>query len=318
MNRRGIVMAGLKRQGRAAESGGRDFLAPAPAIPDFREIMPPRKSSSPVSGSLNGASLVLGAAVLALWAGPVSATAVRDLATCSRLAGTRPDQGMQEALAWQKAGGGDHARLCQALALFHRGDFPGAARRFEELAPLLGKNAPPMAASLLDRAGLAWLRAGNASGAERLFTAAIALQPGDADLLIDRAVGRAQAKRFREALADLDAALAKDAGRADALLYRAAAHNELGNGDQAIADADRALAIRPNDGEVLLLHGNIRMRSGDMTGAREDWTLAAQQSADPVSARAARHNLDRLDAAAVPADRKPAAPGVAPGAKARP
>lgn len=228
---------------------------------------------------------------------PATASATQDinrkLKECAAQAESDPVAALDRALRWQDSGGGDYARLCQALARFHKGEFKAAGEQLETLAPLLGKDDPKAAAAILARGGWAWLRAGNQTKAETLYSAALAKQPGDVDLLIDRAFARAEAERFWDAVADLDAALAADPKRADAYLYRAAAHKALSNHRQALADIDRALELKPGDPETILLRGNVKALSGSVNAAREDWALVKRLAPDSAFARAATVNLDR-------------------------
>ncbi|CCD00281.1 FeoA family protein [Azospirillum baldaniorum] len=220
---------------------------------------------------MNRRNAYLITAALALFsAGPAfSAPAVdhnREFQACLTLAEKRPAEALESAQTWLNRGGGDHARLCQALALFHKGDFTTAGARLEELAPVLGKDDPKAGASILGRAGWAWLRAGDNVRAERAYSRALALQPDDVDLLIDRAIARAETERFWDAVADLDAALKKDPRRPEAYLYRAAAHKALANDRQAVADIDRALELRPGDPDALLLRATIKAQAGQSAG----------------------------------------------------
>ncbi len=225
---------------------------------------------------------------------PATVDLNRELKSCAAQAETSPDAAFEAALRWQDKGGGDFARLCQALALFHKGDFKAAGGRLEELAPILGKDDPKAAASILARGGWAWLRAGDQARAERLYSAALAQQPGDVDLMIDRAFARAEGERFWDAIADLDAALAKDPTRADAYLYRATAQKALSNYRQALADIDQALERKPGDPEAILLRGNVKALSGAVNAAKDDWALVKRLDPDGESGRAAAVNLDRV------------------------
>lgn len=241
----------------------------------------------------------------------------RELQTCATIAELKPDEGLESARAWIQRGGGDPARLCEALALFHKGEFPEAGRRLEDLADGLGRDDPKAEAQILARAGWAWLRAGDAARADRLYTRALERQPGDLDLFIDRAFARAEAERFWDAVADLDLVIARAPERADAWLYRAAAHKALSNLHQASADVARVLELRPNDAEAVLLRGNIKAAAGDARGAAEDWRTVTRIAPDGTQARAARLNLDRL--AAMPPPPQPARgqpPAKPPAAKA--
>lgn len=217
----------------------------------------------------------------------------RELQACVAKAEANPDGAMADAKRWQEQGGGDFAKLCQGLALFHAGDFKAAGTQIEALVPTLGKDDPKAAASLLGRAGWAWLRAGDQGRAERLYSAALNKTPGDTDLLIDRAFARAEGERFWDAIADLDAALARDPRRADAYLYRASANKALSNHRQALADIDRALELKPGDPEAILLRGNVKALGGNLPAARDDWALARRVAPDSEWGRAAADNLAR-------------------------
>ncbi len=231
-----------------------------------------------------------------------------ELKDCLALAERQPDAGLERATAWEAKDGGAPAALCGALALFHRGDFAESGRRLEELAAALGKEDPRSGASILGRAGWAWLRAGDNARAERLYTAALDYQPGDPDLLLDRAIARAEDEHFWDALADLDAVIAKDPNRVDAWLYRAAAHKALSNNHQALADVERALTMDPDDPEALLLRANLKALAGNVEGAREDWRRVVNISPDDdASARLARNNLDALERNGIPVTAPPKA-----------
>ena len=255
---------------------------------------------------LPAAALALCLAAPALLVGTAAGAAAidhdREFQACVELAERAPADALDSARGWQNRGGGDRARLCQALALFHKGDFKEAGTRLEELAPLLGRESPQAEASILARAGWAWLRAGDEARAERLYGIALAKQPEDVDLHIDRAIARAEAERYWDAIADLDAALAKAPRRADAYFYRAAAHKALSNLRQALADADQSLHLRPDNPETLLLRGNIHALSGGLNAARRDWERILRTAPESAPAKAARSNLERLP----PADAEPA------------
>ncbi|WP_431861520.1 tetratricopeptide repeat protein [Azospirillum sp.] len=229
-----------------------------------------------------------------LLAGPALA-ADAELQECLKLAEMQPDEALERAAGWQAKGGGTPARLCHALALFHRGDFAEAGRHLEDIATELGQKDPRAGAAVLGRAGWAWLRAGDSARAERLYTAALERQPGDADLLVDRAIARAEGERYWDAVDDLNTVLAKDPARADAWLYRAAAHKALSNTRQALADVAQALELKPGDPEALLLRGNVKALAGDAKGARDDWKLVERVAPDSSPARVARGNLAGLE-----------------------
>jgi tetratricopeptide (TPR) repeat protein len=220
----------------------------------------------------------------------------REATACLTLAERAPQAAFESALTWEDRGGGDMARLCQAMSLFHQGQFQAAATRLEDLVPTLGSNTAEGASSLLGRAGWAWLRAGNYDRAERAYGAALQRTPRDPEMLIDRAFARAEAGRYPEAVQDLDKAIELAPRRAEPYLYRAGAYRALGNQSKALEDVGQALALEPSNPEALLLRGNLRAANGNPDGARADWQLVTKVDPDTASARSAADNLKRLQA----------------------
>jgi tetratricopeptide (TPR) repeat protein len=218
----------------------------------------------------------------------------RESTACLKLAERAPDAAFDSALTWEDRGGGDMARLCQAMALFHQGQFQAAATRLEDLVPTLGSNTAEGASSLLARAGWAWLRAGNPDRAERAYGAALERTPQDPELLIDRAFARAEAQRYQDAVDDLNRAIVLAPNKADPYLYRAGAYRSLGKQDKAMEDVQHALALEPSNPEALLLRGNLRAAAGNQDGARADWQMVTKVDPDTASAHAASDNLKRL------------------------
>lgn len=239
--------------------------------------------------------MVLALAMVGVSLSAPSAAPVTDFASCQRLADQAPAQAVTAAKAWQDHGGGEAARLCRAEALFLHGDFAEAGGELEALAQAESGRTLAQTANLYDRAGLAWLRAGDAARADRLITAGLERLPGDGDLLIDRALARAGAGRYQDAIDDLSLVLKRTPRRADVYLYRAEAWQGLKQLDQALADADHALHLKPGDGEAQLLRGTLRAQSGDATGARLDWREVIQREPGSPSGRSAAAALARLD-----------------------
>lgn len=218
---------------------------------------------------------------------------VQSLSGCLALAELKPVEAVAAARVWQSQGGGDPARQCLAQALYLSRDFPAAGRLFEELATGPGQSTRQRA-SLLGRAGWAWLRAGDTARADKLYSRALESLPEDADLRIDRALARAEAKRWKEVLEDLTLVIRQAPERADVVLLRASAYRHMGNAPLARADTDRALALRPGDAETLGLRGVLRAEAGDVAGARTDWEEAARRDPSGPFGRAAAANLQRL------------------------
>lgn len=223
-------------------------------------------------------------------------------AQCMDLAENRPRDGFGAAVSWEGLGGGEAARHCAAVALFHMGAFAEAASRLETLARE-SRQALPLRLDLLAQAGTAWLSAGRPGQAEAVLDSAIdlaarpdegvpALLPG---LLVDRATARADQGRDLEAARDLDRALDLRPGDAEALTLRATTLRRLGDLGAAAADAQAALAAHPDHPAALLESGNILRLQGDPDAARAVWLRLISVAPDGPEAAAARENLARLD-----------------------
>src|SRR5689334_4352617 len=138
-----------------------------------------------------------------------------------RLAKHDPAAAQKLALSWHERGGAHPADHCAAVALIGLKKYKEAATRLEGLAQAMNSAPPGLKAEVLDQAGQAWGLAGDPVRAYAAAGAAVALQPSDPDLLIDRAAAAASAGFLDKALEDLDQVLKGDPGRVDALIYRA-------------------------------------------------------------------------------------------------
>ncbi len=197
--------------------------------------------------------------------------------------------------SWDTKGGGDGAMHCRALAQIAGGDPEDGADALEALAK--GSTAPLLArATIYDQAVQAWMIAGEPERAHAAATAALALEPDDADRLIARSAAAAALDRFAEATRDLDRALELEPRRVDALVQRAAAWREDGRLDRAKADVDLALRLDPSYPDGLLERGIQRQRLGDDGGARTDWERIVQIDPDSPTADLAQQNLALLNA----------------------
>lgn len=207
---------------------------------------------------------------------------------CLLLTKSEPDRALNAALDWEKMGNAA-ATHCAAVAMVALHRYPDAAIKLDKLA-----RATPGAADsaeLYDQAGNAWLLARRPSDATTSFSSAIALLPGDTDLLADRARAYALAANWRSADADLTAALAKSPNRADLYVLRASARHALGRKADARADIDQALRVQPNNADALEERGELKMEAGDAAGAKADWQAVVAQSPHSSAASAARQNL---------------------------
>jgi tetratricopeptide (TPR) repeat protein len=239
-------------------------------------------------------------AVLLLSAAPTPASAEvieprGEYHKCFVLARTQPEQGWEEALAWQSLGGGEAARHCGALALIGLGKHEEAAHRLEALAQE-SRRPETVRAEMLAQAGQAWLLAGKPQQALAVQDTALKLVPGSPELLLDKAVTLAQVAHYQEAKEALDEVLKRQPNRIEAMVLRASAQRYLGQPALAKDDVARALVLDPDSVDALLERGMLRRLDGDDVGARADWvrvlTLAPPDS--PV-AEATRRNLEMMD-----------------------
>ena len=157
---------------------------------------------------------------------------------CTQL--TKQDPAAAEKLAqtWREHGGAHPADHCAALALIGLKQYKEAAARLEALAQAMTTAPVALRAEVLDQAGQAWGLAGDPVRAYAAAGAAVALQPNDPELLIDRAAAAASAGFLDKAVADLDHVLKAAPTRDDALIYRASAYRALKQLDPALADIE--------------------------------------------------------------------------------
>src|ERR1700742_2655084 len=116
-----------------------------------------------------------------------------------------------------------------------------------------------------------------------LFLLLAAPAAADARHDVNTGVEAANAGKLDDAVAFFTAAIASDElhGPDLATVYydRADVWKRKGDRAKALADADRAVALAPDDGDALRLRGNLKLESGDATGAFADLdkALKAQQ-----------------------------------------
>ncbi len=225
---------------------------------------------------------------------------------CMTLARDAPADGLESAMSWAARDGGDGARHCAAVALIELGQYREAAQRLERLAAdlraanlrdtdLRDTENSALSLGVLVQAGQAWILAGDTTRADAVQSAALDIAPDDVELLLDRGITRATAKKYREAVDDFTRALDLAPGRPDVLVLRASAYRTLDALDLAQADIRLALARAPDNPDALLERGMLRRLAGDAAGARGDWLRVIDLAEGTPTADAARANLARLD-----------------------
>jgi tetratricopeptide (TPR) repeat protein len=230
-------------------------------------------------------------------AAPATAQRIDEAAeygACMAEARRDPQSAFDRAVGWRGLGGGEAADHCAATALIGIGQYGEAARRLESLAQTT-RRPPAFRAQVLSQAAQAWMLDGNAGQAEVLLSVAVAIEPDNADIRIDRSFAYAALGRYEEAIGDLDRALVLAPNRADAYAYRASARRLTDDLGGATSDAERALSLDPNSPEGLLERGIIRRLKGDNAGARADWMKIIALTPDSDAARAAQANVEKMD-----------------------
>lgn len=219
----------------------------------------------------------------------------REYAACMTLARAKPADALASARVWEVQEGGDAARHCAAVAMIGLGRYHEAAVRLDALATDLDPANVDLRIGVLAQAGYAWLHAADAARALAAQTAALALAPDDAELLIDRSLSLATLTRYWEAVDDLNRALDLAPGRPDILIFRASAYRYLGILDLAGDDVDRALTLEPDNPDGLLERGILKRLAGKLEVARADWQRVLEIAGGTPAADVARGNLMRLD-----------------------
>ncbi|WP_421938129.1 hypothetical protein [Pelagibius sp.] len=214
---------------------------------------------------------------------------------CMDLVSLDPDQALEQAQTWADLGGGDPARHCAAVALLRLGHYAAAGEELETLASSLEQSFAFLQIPILIQAGQAWFLAENLERAHAVQSIALAREPNNVELLVDRSMTAAAAGDFAAALSDIDRAQANAPQRADILVLRASAHRYLDQPARALADVERALALDPRNAEGYLERGNLRRLAGDDAGARSDWIEAANLAPESATAAAAQANIAKLD-----------------------
>jgi tetratricopeptide (TPR) repeat protein len=250
---------------------------------------------TPLAKLVFAALLVLALAAPAAAQGLGDGPASEEYANCMAMTRSQPELALESASAWEAVGGAEAAQHCAAVALLGLGRYADAATRLENLAVHIGDQHTGLQGDLLAQAGQAWLLADDTNRAYSAQSAAIKLHPNDVELYIDRAITLATAKRYWEAIDDLNEAETLAPNRGDVLIFRASAYRFVEANDMALHDVERGLQLDPDNPEGLLERGILRRLAGDDTGARQDWLRVVTVAADTPAAEAAQANLAALD-----------------------
>jgi tetratricopeptide (TPR) repeat protein len=214
---------------------------------------------------------------------------------CLVLLASDPETAADAARDWAKHGGGDDAAQCAALSDIALGDTVGGAGSLDTLSQR-GSSPAAHRAQFADQAMQAWLLAGNPNDALASARRAVALDPLDLGLLVDRGRALVAAGDPAGAVTDLSKVLATRPADRDALVTRASAFRRLERLAEARADIDTACRLAPDEPSALLERGILRERAGDSDGARTDWDRIVSLAPDTHEADMAQQDLALLDA----------------------
>ena len=147
----------------------------------------------------------------------------------------------------------------------------------------------PDEAGLHEALGMAYMMDDDLEGEVRLeearkaFDKAIAIAPGAAGPLLQRARVLALQGEQPEAIADLDKAIEMAPENAIPLVLRARIQQQAGNSEAAAADLAKVLAAQPDNPAALELRGLIAADAGNYAAAIRDFTtLANRPQRDPL------------------------------------
>lgn len=163
---------------------------------------------------------------------------------------------------------------CQASVVL--GDFDALAGYAESGAMIAPGNA-----EFQRFAGKAYREKGELTKALAAYDKAVEAAPGDAGVLLDRALTNVLLRRYDQAANDCTASLsAKTSATAYAL--RAFARLKAGSLDRALEDSTNALTLEPKTATALLVRANINLTKGRFAEALSESRQALKL--DPVQA----------------------------------
>lgn len=242
----------------------------------------------------------LAGAFMAFAAMPALAAPVGDSPAtihCLETVLANPTAAMAEAEALYQGGNTIGSRHCLGDALVAQGEVPRGARILDALAHEVSKShdlKPEVEATIWGDAGRAWLEADEVDKALAAFNVAVSKTPKDMQLRVDRSVALGNARKYWEAIDDLNAAISGGIDTAEVYLLRASAYREVGTAELAMDDINRAMAKAPDDPNILLERGRIRKLAKDIRGAQKDFLAVIKLAPGSDAGNAAHDELELL------------------------
>lgn len=211
---------------------------------------------------------------------------------CMQAVQSQPEEGLRQATQWHEESGSLAARHCAAAALGALGRFAEAAEHQRAVADGVEEQSR---APVLAELGWLWMLAGEAERAEAVQSEALALRPDDIELRLDRAIARAELRRWWDAIDDLNHAHELAPERSEVLVLRAEAYRRVEAPELALDDLERVLALEPENAEALMQRGLVRFEMGDPEAARQDWRRVVELAPESEAGAAARQNLQQME-----------------------
>ena len=194
------------------------------------------------------------------------------------------------------------ALIQQGFELHQQGRLAEAKAVYEQVL-----KQQPQHVDALHLLGAIASQSGNPSLALELMEQAIAINPGFAELHINRAVALTELGRFGEALGACERALAQKPNSAEACCKRGLALHRLQRLDEALLSYDRALTLKPDYAEAWSNRADLLMRLCQPQQALASCDQAIAVQANYVNAHYNRgialQKLQRLDEALLSFDR---------------
>ena len=156
----------------------------------------------------------------------------------------------------------DKTRLEEAVRLHQAGRLDDAARILTELIRATPENAAAHGAL-----GAVRLQQGDLREAIAAFDAALAADPAQPFVLLNKGLALRATRRLDEALVSFDAAIAYAPDLAPAHLQRGFVLMQRGQLDEALASFDNAIALAPENPAAWLTSGMVLSRRGELEAA---------------------------------------------------
>lgn len=169
--------------------------------------------------------------------------------------------------------------VAQGISALEQGKYDVAVEQLSAAIVLEPENA-----EALSRRGEAYAQKGDFDRALADCNQAIKLAPDSAKGYLRRGYVYFHANDLERAIADFDTTIRLDPRSAPVYAYRGKAYSELGQVDRAISDYDQSLRLDPSQSVLYCLRGNAWFAKRNYDRAWDDYNKAIQ--VDPASAQA--------------------------------